>query len=122
MSSKKRKLMLEALKASGGNISIACAKAGVSRQSHYNWIDKFDSYKKEVDNIEASNVDLAETMLMKNIREGKETSLIFFLKTKGRDRGYIEKHAVEHSNPDGTMRPIISMTDEQLLEIANGKK
>ena len=36
-------------------------------------------------------------MLYKNIKDGRETSLIFYLKTKGKQRGYIEKQELQHS-------------------------
>ena len=38
-----------------------------------------------------SSVDLAESELMKAIRAGNMTAIIFFLKTQGRSRGYVER-------------------------------
>ena len=44
-------------------------------------------------------IDLAESKLMENIEDNDNTSIIFFLKTKGKKRGYIEKQEVEVQKP-----------------------
>ena len=64
-------------------------------------------FETKVSDVGESNIDFAETVLLKNIREGKETSLIFFLKTKGRERGYIEK--IEQ---DITVNPFLELMQE----------
>lgn len=88
---KKKKDFLRAYEESMGNVSRACEKINISRRTYYLWIDNDNDFAETVNEIDEKNIDFAETMLLKNIREGKETSLIFFLKTKGRNRGYIEK-------------------------------
>jgi hypothetical protein len=40
-------------------------------------------------------LDLAEEKLMINIDEAKEASIFFFLKTKGKDRGYVERQEID---------------------------
>jgi len=91
----KQKLMLEALSETFFNITASCKMVGIDRQTHYNWVGKFDHYKKACEEIENSFINIAESQLKKNINEGKETSLIFFLKCKG---GY--KEHVEFSTPE----------------------
>lgn len=83
--------LLKALEQSLGNISSACKKVGVARQTFYNYYDNDEKFRQKVEEINESMLDFAETALMKNIKDGKETSLIFYLKTKGRKRGYVEK-------------------------------
>lgn len=46
-----------------------------------------------------SMIDTAESMLYKQIGEGNTTAIIFFLKTQGRQRGYIERQ--ELTGADG---------------------
>ena len=74
-----------------GNISMACSAIGITRQTFYLWKNKDDEFAEKVKAIEEKNIDLAETALLRNVREGKETSIIFFLKTKGKERGYVER-------------------------------
>ena len=54
-----------------------------------------EEFKKSVDSIEDIALDFAESQLHKQIKDGNVTATIFYLKTKGTKRGYIEKH--DHS-------------------------
>lgn len=92
---KQQERMLIALRGNGCNVSHACRACGISRQTHYDWIDKFDKYKKEFQEIEEGMIDFVETALMKSIKEGNVTAQIFYLKTRGKHRGYIEKQEVD---------------------------
>ena len=83
--------LLNAYDKSMGNVSSACRTVNVSRETFYRFKREDPVFSERVTEIDESNLDFAETILLKNIREGKEASLIFFLKTKGRDRGYIER-------------------------------
>lgn len=68
------------------NVSLTCEAIGISRTAWYAWKESDPEFKEKVKEIDESLIDLAETQLMKNIRDGKETSLIFFLKNKAPDR------------------------------------
>tara|TARA_R110002050_G_scaffold81055_6_gene173256 strand:- start:499 stop:732 length:234 start_codon:yes stop_codon:yes gene_type:complete len=48
-------------------------------------------FAKAVEEIKEAQVDYVEGQLIKNISKGKETSIIFYLKSKAKDRGYAEK-------------------------------
>ena len=48
-------------------------------------------FAKAVEDIKEAQIDYVEGQLIKNISSGKETSIIFYLKSKARDRGYAEK-------------------------------
>jgi hypothetical protein len=52
-------------------------------------------YKAAVDGLSDVALDFAESQLHKQIKEGNSTATIFFLKTKGKKRGYIERQEVE---------------------------
>jgi len=86
-----KKAVLIALEKSLGVITEGCKKAGVGRTTFYEWLKYDKEFKKQVDEIESIALDFAESQLFKNIGAGKEASLIFYLKTKGRKRGYCEK-------------------------------
>jgi hypothetical protein len=83
--------MIEALEASLGVVTTACQTVGIARSTHYEWYQSDEEYKRQVDGIQDIALDFAETQLHSNIRKGDTTSTIFFLKTKGKKRGYIEK-------------------------------
>ena len=48
-------------------------------------------FAEAVEEIKESQIDYVEGQLIKNISAGKETSIIFYLKSKAKDRGYAEK-------------------------------
>ena len=44
-----------------------------------------------IEDADESLLDFAESKLVEHINDGDITSLIFFLKTKGKKRGYVER-------------------------------
>jgi len=42
-------------------------------------------------------LDVGESQLMKAVNEGKTAELLFFLKTQGKSRGYVDRQEVENS-------------------------
>jgi len=91
----KKGQMLEALEKSLGIVTTATKAAGISRETHYRWMKEDPEYKEKVDSIGDIALDFAESQLHKQIREGNSTATIFFLKTKGKNRGYIERQEVQ---------------------------
>ena len=98
-SDKKKEDFLIALKNNNGNISESCQSANIGRQTYYDWIDKDEKFKQDTEDTKESLIDLAESKLMENINGNDNTSIIFFLKTKGKKRGYVEKQEVELIKP-----------------------
>lgn len=87
----KKSRFLKAFKESLGVISYACDKANVSRQTYYDWIKKDEEFARNAENVEEESVDLAESKLKIAINEGNITAILFYLKTKGKKRGYVEQ-------------------------------
>ena len=97
----KQRKFLQAYKATMGNVTKACEMTGVkSRRSYYDWLEN-EEFAKEIELLQETQVDFAESMLFKNMSEGKETSIIFYLKCKGKKRGYIEKQEIGVTDKDG---------------------
>ena len=94
-----KKAMISALEASLGIATTACRQVGISRETHYRWMQDDPSYKQAVEDIANITLDFAESQLHKQIKDGNPTSTIFYLKTKGKSRGYIERQEVEVSGP-----------------------
>jgi len=76
------------------NLSILINTArelGCSRQRLRIWIDQDPELQMFYLDGKEKLKDIVEGQMLKNIKEGKEASLIFFMKTQMKDRGYIEK-------------------------------
>src|SRR3972149_75587 len=83
--------LIEALEKSLGIVTSACKAVGIHRDTFYTWCQNDIEFKRRVDDIENIALDFAESMLHKQIKEGEVSATIFFLKTKGKRRGYIER-------------------------------
>lgn len=97
---KKQKDFLQVYESVGGNVSLACKNANIkSRTTFYRWMND-DAFKQEVESIDESYIDLAETQLRMAVSRGDMNAVFFLLKTKGKSRGYVEKVEQEVSvNP-----------------------
>jgi hypothetical protein len=98
------------LESSLGIISNACKKAGISRTTYYKWLAD-PEFSKSCYEVQEYTIDMVETALFDKIFKDKDTaSTLFYLKTKAKHRGYVER--VESTGRDGN--PIyISLTPLQ---------
>jgi len=90
-----KKAMLDALEKSLGVVTSACKSVDIARETHYRWMREDADYKAAVDSIADVAIDFAESQLHKQIKEGNSTATIFFLKTKGKKRGYVERQEID---------------------------
>lgn len=87
--------MIQALELNLGNVSLSCKALGIARDTHYRWMREDKEYRKAVKDMENAALDFAESELFKQIAKGNPLSTIFFLKCKGKKRGYIEQSNLE---------------------------
>ncbi len=80
----------QAIEGSGGIVSAIAKKLGCEWHTAEKYVNKYRETKEALSGEFERTLDLAESKLIANIKEGRETSLIFFLKTRGKKRGYIE--------------------------------
>ena len=90
-----KQAMIEAMRQSLGIVSSAVQKVGISRQTHYNWLESDPEYKEKIEDAYEFEIDFAENALQKKIQAGDTTAIIFYLKTKGKHRGYIERNELK---------------------------
>ena len=92
MAQNKKEKLLKALEETQGLIYHACKKAGnISRSTYYRYLKEDEEFAKAVKEIQEAQIDYVEGELIKYISRGKETIIIFYLKSKAKDRGYAEK-------------------------------
>lgn len=88
----KKAQILVALETSLGVVTTACRSANVSRTQYYEWLKKDEKFQLKVEDLENVSLDFAESQLHKQIQDGSAAATIFYLKTKGKKRGYIERY------------------------------
>lgn len=106
--------MIESLEKSLGVVTTAAKAVGIDRSTHYDWYNNDPEYRAAVDSISDIALDFAESQLHKQIQGGEVSSTIFYLKTKGKKRGYVERTEVEHSGELG-----ITWLEEKTYEADN---
>ena len=113
-----KKAVLNALELYYGIVTDACGSIGLSRSTYYDWLKADPEFKAAVDEIQNVALDFAESQLFKKMKgitlAGKsgedgepevyeqppsDTAIIFYLKTRGKKRGYIER--TELTGADG---------------------
>lgn len=82
---------LDNLKAAGGIIYVACENTGINRSTYYKWRKEDPEFATAADEVQEAQIDFVESKLMGLINAGDTTATIFYLKTKGKKRGYSEK-------------------------------
>jgi ACT domain-containing protein len=85
---------IEAYRASLFNISQACTVVGIGRSTYYRWRDSDEDFEEKLDAVKEEKIDFAESALFEKIKKGDTISIIFFLKTIGKSRGYIENSTI----------------------------
>ncbi len=97
VTSKKKKLFLEKMKSSLCNVTASCEAVNIARKTFYEWMKKDEKFRQAVDDLQERDIDFVESQLYKQIKDGDTTATIFYLKTKGRKRGYSEKLEIDGS-------------------------
>ena len=93
----KKKLYLKNLEECWGIVTQACLKTGIARRTHYNWLAADPKFAAEVKKIKDVKDDYVESKFLENIKNLDTASIIFYLKTQCRHRGYSEKIDLDHS-------------------------
>lgn len=80
-----KKLLLEHLEKTP-IVQIACEKSGVWRSTYYRWIEQDKKFARSAKQALSKWVlimnDLAESQLLKSVRDGNMTAIIFWLKSR----------------------------------------
>lgn len=107
---KKKKEFIEIFTTALGNIGATCLKTGIARVTFYEWMKTDNDFKQRVENLPEIRLDFAENQLNKLMKKDHPAAIIFFLKTKGKQRGYIERTEIDAQVKDDRL------TSEHLAE------
>ena len=107
-----KKKLIDALQKSLGIVTEACQKAELSRTQYYKWYKEDEDFRKEVQDIEGMYIDFAETHLKEQIEKGSTPATIFYLKTRGKKRGYGDSLDIT-SDDKAINMPIITFVETE---------
>lgn len=87
----KQEQFLSHFRKSHGIVSFACQQVGITRACYYKWRENDPKFREKADEIEEETIDIVESKLFSAINNDDLTAIIFYLKTKGKKRGYVER-------------------------------
>lgn len=82
--------LAHAIREKAGNVTDAAQALGITRWALQKRIIKSAELQQLVKDERSALVDMAESAIRKKIREGDTASIIYTLKTQGRERGWAE--------------------------------
>ena len=85
----------EALRSAAGVRSAAASLLKCSPSTVKRYVDRSETLARIESEIVEQIIDLAESRLVDAINDGNLTAIMFYLRTKGKHRGYSERHQVE---------------------------
>ena len=116
---------LVSLEKSLGIITAAIEATGVSRAKYITWLNVDEEFSKRVDLIMEKQIDFVESKLLEKINKGDTTAITFYLKTKGKDRGYTEKQIMEDREVIININSLLPKTDNTIevpmIELKNNE-
>lgn len=102
---------------SGSTRSIAMVM-GVSRQTVYDWKEKYPEVGKAMDEAKKDFLDLLQDKFRDKVMGGDTASIIFGLKCLGKHLGYVEKVEIHHQGAIAQTKTAEELTDDELASIA----
>ena len=93
MKKPERSIIEKAIIKAFGNLSLASKALGVDRVTLYKWIEQ-EALEQAVIEGRNTRLDFVESKLDQKIDSGDTTAIIFFLKTQGKSRGYVERQEI----------------------------
>ena len=89
----------KAIRDASGILAGAARRLKCSRSTVSRYVRLHPCCRQARDEAREALLDLAEDKLAKHVRDGELGAIKFFLKTQGRDRGYVERQ--EFAGPGG---------------------
>ncbi len=100
-----KKLVLRAIEGTAGIMSAIATNLGVDWHTADKYCKKYPEAIALIETEKERVLDMSETVILSAIQAKDIQTSKWYLATKGKERGYSEKHEVEHSgNKD---KPII---------------
>lgn len=105
------KQIIDALKRHGGFVTAAAKSLGIGHSALSLRISKNPELQNAREEITESFLDLAENALIKKVQSGDLGAICFYLKCKGKKRGYVERQEIQMEDAPTPVKVIILGVD-----------
>lgn len=86
--------VIDAIRRNNGLLAAAARDLGIDRVTVYRYVKRYPTIAQALEDARETNLDFAEGQLMKAVKAGNVTAIMFLLKTVGRSRGYVDRQEV----------------------------
>lgn len=117
--------LAQMLQKAGGYKSRVALQLGVSISAITHRIARSEYLREACKTIEDTLLDMGEASLIKKVQEGEGWAVTFFLKCKGRKRGWIERHDLAFGNGEFDVPPppfVVEPFDSEYVEAERAKQ
>ncbi len=104
--------IIDAIHESNGLLTLAAKRVGLSRKTVWEYSKQYPEVQEAVFDAKERMLDFAESKLWQKIQEGDNTILIFFLKTQGKARGYVERSEITGREGEALIPQVIVQSDK----------
>lgn len=99
-----------------------CLQTDTKRLNYYQWLRDDPEFVKKIEQMREMEVDLFEDAFRELVEERNVKAVIFGLKTRGKNRGYVEKHEIEHSGGQTIEFNIVQPEQAKIIKEGEEKK
>ena len=93
----KTDVVLEAIRGSGGIVNTVAKRLDCDWHTAKKYINEWDETRAAFDDEREAILDMAEGVIYQSVKEGNSQDAKWILATLGKNRGFSEKHEIEHS-------------------------
>ena len=116
---KHKEILIQMMEKHLGIVSAACKDANLSRETFYKYYRLDPEFKEKIDAINDYTLDFVEAQLLKKIKGGSERSILFYMRYKGRKRGYSDSLDITSGGQPITEIKLIQVKNENKDETGN---
>lgn len=98
------------------HITNTCKKLGIPNSNYYKWKAKDKNFVAVLEKLRDQEVDVIEDSFRDLIKERNPQAVIFGLKTRGKDRGYVERSEVQHFGSDGIKIEFSEPSNKKIID------
>ena len=110
----KAQQFIDAIPGTGGIVTAIARKVGCDWYTAKKYISKYPTVRRAYDDEVESVLDLAEIKTIEAIKSGDMVTVRYYLSTKGRDRGYVDRHeAVLAGKGDEPVKVVFEWVDAE---------
>ena len=100
-------------------VTYACKDVGIDFVTYQNWRRRYPDFDAQVDRVlNEECADMVESALLKRIKAGDTTAIIFYCKTKLKNRGYTERQEITGADGEPLVKARV-LSKEEAREFIN---